>query len=297
MNELLLLAYLLLFGVIVLGLHQWKQRQRKQRLPFADDLKLLRAPGETQRELVQSLDEKAVFWMLGAALVPVLTGYLLLRFALNLPESMQAAGVAIAVLTSGVILYFAARWFAGRMLEISNRYLGSFGERVVAEYLEPLKARGARVFHDVPAAAGGKEFNLDHVVVALQGVAVIETKTRRKSTNARPGFEGHKVFFDGHELVWPWGEDSHGLAQAERSAGWLADMLLAETGQRVPVTPILALPGWWVEMKPASNPRACRVTNPNNLPQLLGTGAPVLTAEQVVAITARLEARCRTVAY
>jgi hypothetical protein len=127
-------------------------------------------------------------------------------------------------------------------------------------------------------------------------VYVIETKTRRKGP-ARPGFEAHKVYFDGQALVWPWGEDNHGLDQAERNAIWLGEALHAELGERVHVLPILALPGWWVELKPARESRLCRVVNPKGLPKLLPGGAAVLDERQVASIAAKLEARCRDVEY
>jgi hypothetical protein len=297
MKELILFLYLLLFVGAVLALRRFDMHRRKRRMPFAQDLKLLRVPGETQLEKVHVLEDRAIFWAMGAAFVPIALLIGLVRLAQELPETLRLGGAALALLISAGAFVASVRWFLNRAGEISNRYLGYFGERVVAECLEPLKAQGWRVFHDVPAAAGVKEFNLDHVAVGPGGVAVIETKTRRKSTNTRPGFEGHKVFFDGHELVWPWGEDSHGLGQAERNAVWLADTLLEETGERIPVMPILALPGWWVEMKPASNPRACRVTNPKNLPQLLSRGPTVLTESQHATIVMKLEQRCRTVMY
>jgi hypothetical protein len=179
---------------------------------------------------------------------------------------------------------------------MGNRYLGYFGERIVAEHLEPLKPEGWRVFHDVPGEHNGAKFNIDHVAVGPTGTYVIETKTRRKG-GARPGFDDHKVYFDGRRLVWPWGEDNHGLEQAERNAVWLADTLKSELGERVNVTPMLTLPGWWVEMKPSRDTRLCRVTNPKGLPKLLPTGGTILSPQQIEAIAGKLEARCRDVEY
>ena len=125
---------------------------------------------------------------------------------------------------------------------------------------------------------------------------VIETKTRRKG-EARPGFDDHKVYFDGHELVWPWGEDSHGLAQAERNADWLARLIEEELKERVPVVPVLALPGWFVERKPSSGARLCLVANPEVLPDLLARAQNRLDHQQITALATKLEARCRDVEY
>jgi hypothetical protein len=190
----------------------------------------------------------------------------------------------------------SARWFARKARESSNRYLGYFGERIVAENLEPLKQQGWRIFHDVPGQNNGTKFNLDHVAVGSTGVYVIETKTRRKG-GARPGFDDHKVYFDGRSLVWPWGEDNHGLEQAERNASWLADTLKDEIGERVHVTPYLTLPGWWVENKPSRDSRLCRVVNSKGLSKFLPTGVATLDQRQIDDIAAKLEARCRDVEY
>lgn len=295
-NELIVLGYLAFFGGCVAVLLWRRKCQRTTRLPFGEELKLLRAPGETQLGLVRKLEDDSILWLMGAATLPVLVFFGLAAVTLKLPTTLQLAGIAVTLLATAFSFYFSAKWFAGKTSEISNRYLGYFGERVVAENLEPLKAQGWRIFHDVPALADGRAFNIDHVAVGPTGVYVIETKTRRKG-EARPGFDDHKVYFDGHVLVWPWGEDNHGLEQTERNADWLAAALSKEIGEHLPVMPVLTLPGWWVEMKPSREPRQCRVTNPKGLAKFLPNGASFLSKLQIDAIAAKLDARCRDVAY
>jgi len=295
-QTLLLFVYLALFIGSIGAMIWWHKRQRKMRLPFGDELKLLRAPGETQLTLVRKFDEEGFMWMMMAASAPATVGLLLLAGTTKLPPGLQLIGVAVTLVTFIGIFIWAARWFAAKARESGNRYLGYFGERLVAESLEPLKAQGWRVFHDVPGTANGHAFNIDHVAVGPTGGFIIETKTRRKGA-ARPGFDDHKVYFDGRSLIWPWGEDNHGLDQAERNATWLSALLQNEIGERVPVTPLLTLPGWWVEMKPSRDSRPCQVTNPKLLPKLLSAGSAILTPRQVDAIAAKLEARCRDVGY
>jgi len=292
----LILAYLVFFMGSIAAMIWWAKRQRKTRLPFGDELKLQRGPGETQLALVRKFDEEGFMWMVCAATAPATVVLVLLVGALKLPKELQLAGVAVTLMAFIAVFIWSARWFARKAQESSNRYLGYFGERLVAEYLEPLKAQGWRIFHDVPALNNGQQFNLDHVAVGPTGVFAIETKTRRKGA-ARPGFDDHKVYFDGHALVWPWGEDSHGLDQTERNAAWLAETLAAETGERVPVIPILTLPGWWVEMKPAQDPRVCRVTNPKGLAKFLPAGKVALSEAQIASVAGKLEVRCRDVEY
>ena len=295
-QTLLLFGYVVLFIGSIAALLWWQQQRRKTRLPFSEEVKLLRAPGETQLRRVRQFDEDAIRWMALAAGVPATVAVLLLIGVAQLPKDLQTGGAALTLIAFLASFYVAARWFAEKTRERGDRYLGYFGERLVAEHLEPLKLQGWRIFHDVPASANGRRFNLDHVAVGPPGVIVVETKTRRKG-GARPGFDDYKVYFDGHSLVWPWGEDNHGLEQAERSGVWLAETLKAELGEAVPVTPYLTLPGWWVENKPSRDSRLCQVVNAKGLAKFLPVGAAIFDARQIEAVAAKLEARCRDVEY
>lgn len=289
-------GYFAFFIACVTAMLWWHRRQRKSRLPFGDDLRLLRSPGETQLKLTLKFDEDLPIWLAVSSGLPALVFGGMLALTGKLPAVTQIGWLALSVLAFIGTFIATARWFAAKTKEHGNRYLGYFGERIVAEHLEPLKLQGWRIFHDVPGQNNGTRFNIDHVAVGPAGVFVIETKTRRKG-GARPGFDDHKVYFDGRALVWPWGEDNHGLEQAERNSLWLANTLKEELGERVHATPILTLPGWWVELKPARDSRLCRVTNPKGLTKLLPSGPTVLAAPQIHNIAVKLEARCRDVAF
>jgi hypothetical protein len=289
-------GYFALFMASVGAMLLCQKRCRKRRNPLPEDVRLLRTPGETQLSWIRKFDEDlfAYFFFAGVAPVGILLPLLLL--IQRLPGWWGLVGlVAVLVVFIGTFIA-AARWLKNRLQKSSNRYLGYFGERYVAELLDPLREQGWRIFHDLPCEADGKKFNIDHVAVGLGGVFVIETKTRRKGA-ARPGRKDNVVIFDGRVLDWPWGEDDHGLEQAERNAVWLADTLKAETGERVHVAPILTLPGWWLEIRPAKNPRLCRVANPKWLQKWLGDAPEILDAKQVAVIAAKLEERCRDVKY
>lgn len=274
----------------------WERLQKKTRRPFGDDFRLLRGPGESQFQIYLKREEQDIFWVLGCAMAPVLVAMMGLQVMMLVSDVTRWVALGLTVIVFIAAFIFAARLYARRTLGSFNRYLGYFGERIVAEHLEPLKGLGWRVFHDVPGVANGKKFNLDHVAIGPQGVFVVETKTRRKG-NARPGFDDHKVFYDGRDLEWPWGNDNHGLEQAERNAIWLTDTIKEETGERVHVTPVLSLPGWFVEPRPSREKRLCRVTNPKGLAKFLSSGAAVLEQRQIDMIAIKLEARCRDVEY
>ena len=148
------------------------------------------------------------------------------------------------------------------------------------------------MFHDVPAQGAKKPFNLDHVVVGPTGVWLIETKTRRKG-RTRPGFKDHEVVFDGTQLVWPWGEDRHGLEQARNESRWLKDWIQTRTGLALDVRAALALPGWMVKERRLGD---VRVLNPINLPKAIeGRRERVLSDEQIDQIARQLDLVCRDV--
>lgn len=189
------------------------------------------------------------------------------------------------------ILAFRAK---GRIITYSNHRLGLLGEQVVGLILDRCCSDSIRVFHDLEVIEPGqKPWNIDHVVLTPAGVFAIETKTRRKpkDTGAR-GQAGHKVIFDGQQLLFPapMHADRHGLEQAQNNADWLAEKLTRLNGASVPVSPVLVLPGWWVEAK-GKGPVA--VFNPKGLPGFLAGRPGIFSDRQFRAINAQLEERCR----
>jgi hypothetical protein len=292
--SILLVSVAVIYCLGIIGVIAFARWQRKSRWPFKEEDKLLRGPGEELRRRIAKLDEGFASEFVGGGIgilaAMALVGDLLRRL---FGWSPTTAGW-LAVL-AGVIVMSVSLWRIRRLWQERARcYLGWFGERLVGEQLQLATVHGWRVFHDLPFKNNGAGFNIDHAVVGPGGVFVIETKTRRKG-GARPGFDDNKVYFDGRDLVWPWGEDNHGLEQAERSALWLTNWIRTEIGERVHVSPILALPGWWLEMKPARESRLCRVVNPKWLPSLLRKQPALLSPKQIELIALRLEARCRDV--
>lgn len=288
--------YGVVFAVILAGMLAWRVRQRKDRRPFPDNFKLLRGPGESQRRLLTAQEEKEIYYLMAAMLLPVLVAALLLWVTTHLAGAWQITGLVAALFGLLASIFFVVRFLVNQIVASSNRYLGYFGERVVAEALEPLKAQGYRVFHDVPAGDAKHPFNLDHVVVGPSGVFAIETKTRRKG-RARHGFAAHEIIYDGKVLAYPWGEDRHGLDQAQRQARWLVDFLGQLLGVTIPVQPILTFPGWMIMRRGAG---AVTVLNPREIPSAVlprASATPVLSAAQIDLIARQLDARCRDVEY
>jgi hypothetical protein len=254
----------------------------------------LRNAGETHLKVVKRFDEDFLSIWLLAGLAPCLAGVILLEVFALLKDLWMWVGLGFTL--AGFILasVLAARWLLARLKERSEHYLGFFGERVVADFLEPLKSSGWRVFHDVPAETGREKFNIDHVAIGPGGIFAIETRTRPKGV-AREGRDDFKVFFDGDQLDWPWGEDLYGIDSAMGNAKWLKNWLVKTTGVLIDVVPVLALPGWSVE---APAHAALRVVSPSWLPEVIDVNGPVvLSAKQIDLCVRQLEQRCRDVEY
>jgi Nuclease-related domain len=294
-------GYSILFFAVVVALIFVRARARQDRAPFPENTRLLRGPGESlQRKLVKLGEQLESAIALGLA-VPVAVLALGFLFATKLGSGTGILiGTALAVIAFAALLVQQARRVVALLDRQRNTALGLFGERIVAEHLEPLKAMGYRVLHDVPAGepeAGSTvaPFNLDHVVVGPSGVFAIETKTRRKG-RARVGFMAHEIIYDGRALAYPWGEDQYGLEQAQRQAEWLATFLQKQLGQPIPVQALLVFPGWMIIRKGRG---AVNVLNPKELPAAIvptaGTAVPALAPALADLVARQLEARCRDV--
>ena len=106
-----------------------------------------------------------------------------------------------------------------------------------------------------------------------------------------------EIIYDGKVLAYPWGEDRHGLDQAQRQARWLTDFLGHLLGVAIAVQPILTFPGWMI-MRRGTGP--VTVLNPREIPAAVlprASAAPVLSAAQIDLVARQLEARCRDVEY
>ena len=231
-----------LFSALI-GVVWWDHRRRRTRKPFPEDVKLMRMPGEYLWRRVIENDESDALWLMGIMLIPSLVGFMALHSVKLLFSSAPTTGLVLVVMVFAFSLLACVAWCGRRLQRRADDYLGFFGERYVAEWLDPLKADGWFLFVDVPCLGSTGEFNLDHVALCPGGIWVIETKTRRKGS-ARAGFEDYKVTLDGEKIIWPWGEDTHALRQASNNAEWLKEWLKKMTGKEFPVWPVLTLPGY-----------------------------------------------------
>ena len=276
--------------LIVGSLFLWRIWRRKERPP--EKFKLLRGPGETLRRRVQKADDDLFLYVSTAAFAPLFLSWGVLVLAARLPKAFVLAGAGVALFVFGGTLLIAGMLLFRFLHRRRNDFLGYLGERLVAEHLEPLVGEGYRVFHDVPAEGRQKKFNLDHVTVGPTGVAVVETKTRRKK-KGREGFEEHVVTCNGSHLIWPWGEEDLCVRQVQAEVDWLREWIDKRTAIRTEIKPIVVIPGWYVKERAIG---AVRVTNQKLLSSIVVQWRPqALMPEQVDLICRQLDERCRDV--
>jgi hypothetical protein len=269
---------------------RWKNRERP---PVTE--KLLRGPGERLRQRLERLEERTLWLMLATSGLPLLA----LTIGLALTRVFPPGGATLATIALAFVGFAgcagAGGWLLFRTLEERRDARRALqGERAVAETLATLIPAGYRVFHDVPAESSSPSDNLHHVVIGPAGVFAVQTQThaRRK---AIPGRKEHEIVFDGDQLVYPWGQDTEGIAAVKQKAEWLSDWIFQLVGERLPVSAVLTFPGWWVT--PVTQ-REVRVHNPGQIAALISE-SPIgrLSDRQFTAIVRQLETRCRDVVF
>jgi hypothetical protein len=133
------------------------------------------------------------------------------------------------------------------------------GEKAVGQYLESLREKGYRVFHDIL----GKDFNIDHVLIGPAGAFSIETKTISKPVrgSCEIEYDGENVRVNGFQ------PDRDPIVQAKAEAAWLREFIEESTGMRVKIRPVVLYPGWYI----TGQPRGAEVwvLNPKSLPGFL----------------------------
>ena len=136
--------------------------------------------------------------------------------------------------------------------------LGKEGEEYTGQELNFLMRKGAYVFHDIPYRYG----NIDHIVVGLDKVLVVETKTYRKPQSKKGGSSReYKVRYDGDSLHFPTFVTGAPLEQAQTHAKFVRSSIKRHCGFDFPVLPIVALPGWFVVNDKAKSEKTL-VVNP-----------------------------------
>lgn len=270
----------------------WEQRNRKLRFQSPQAEKLLRPPGYSLSIKLDQIVDRLTFEFLAAFGLCVIAGAFF-DAAMRIPAAWSIV-FAVVGLVAGAGGAYAASLVLRDYRDGLNCRLGLRGEQAVAEALQEVADCGYRAFHDIP---GGEDWNIDHVVVGPPGVFLIETKARNrvrsKLNQPRPA---HVVHVIGSALRFPSGDDVRAIPQAGNNAKWLAGHLTKKTGEKVDVEAIVALPGWFFEIKEPP-PRGTSVMNATYLVGHLRRQSIRLSESQVRRITAALDEKCRDVEF
>jgi hypothetical protein len=262
----------------------WIRHQRKgRRNPLT--YQMLRAPGESISQRIDSLSDDIDLNLTMTGIVPLLcySVYLSTRYIAN----KQISPAIFVVMSIGFLTYFGIR-LNKAYVQRHKEQLGLDCERSVGQELNQLMLEGCRVFHDVQADS----FNIDHVVVAGNGIFAIETKGRSKPDRGR-GQEDVKVTYDNQFLQFPDWREREPIEQAKRQAAWLSDWISKAVGEQLPVRPVLALPGWFVDRK-SKDFLIYNGKNPQYLMKI--AGEKPLSPEMIQRVAHQLDQQCRDIA-
>ncbi|WP_018227474.1 nuclease-related domain-containing protein [Methyloversatilis universalis] len=259
----------------------------RRKSPIGFDL--LRPPGHGLGEQIEQLQED--LWEQLFRLMFVPTAVVALYFGQIALLGDKNVGLGVALIYGALTVANAAyclRQLLKIATELDKLKAGYDAELAVGQELNQLMHQGALVFHDFPA----EQFNIDHVVVARQGVFAVETKGYTKLAEG-DGRKNATVVFDGKKLVFPNYSTTKPLEQSARQAKWLTEWLSSATGTRVRAAPVLALPGWFVD---PGGEGTVIVLSGRMLKTLLEKNAhQSLTDQTIQQIAHQLGQRCRDV--
>lgn len=280
---LMVVPALLLVGLLM---REGKAREQSGEKKPVKEL-LLRSPGESLRRKIDDLNEGIDFSLINSIAIGAIVGALF-------NQNLQAGGSGMVLkMIIYALVFLGAEWWvlAGiyrRIKERTKYRLGLSGELAVGEELNKLMLEGCRVYHDFP---GGPDWNIDHIIVAPSGVFAVETKARHKRQGTGKQ-QSHVVIYTGDALQFPTWTETKPLEQIERNAFQLSKVIEKSAAEKVSVTPLLVLPGWWVEHE-ASGPK--RVFSHKYVQYAILNGPPILTREQIKRICHQIEQKCRDV--
>ncbi len=261
----------------------FKKQTKSKKSPL--NIELLRSAGQTLQGQIEDLTSDILIKALFIPLVPI-TIYSVYATQVVVSEKNIGNIVLYVYLLGAAGFIFSLSKDVYKMIKKRNLLrLGYECEVAVGQELSQLIGLGYRVFHDFPA----DKFNIDHIAVGPQGVFAIETKGRAKTRKQEN--DSWKLQFDGKKLMFPgWSEDKP-VIQAKKQASWLSKWLENSTGEKYKAIPVLAIPGWWIDIV---GPSDIRMFNGKN-PAFLTKGQVVLDDKQIKSISFHIDKQCRDV--
>jgi hypothetical protein len=267
-------AAFVLFGV----LRTRRMLKADARHPFTESP--LRVAGQSSRQKADEIFESATEDLLLILIGPSVGFF----FGLVQRRDSTIYGGILFVLVALVTGWLGIRLIR-KLKESWNCRLGALGEQVVGRELDQLMRLDYRVFHDVQFGT----WNIDHVVVGPRGVFAVETKTWRKPGK---GVKSPvKIIFDGECLLLPGNRwDRKALEQARNNAQSLARWIARAAAETVKAIPIVALPGWALEIRRYGDVAVFSSTNMGG--PMINRGDENLTPDQVQRISFQLAKLC-----
>ncbi|OIQ80546.1 nuclease-related domain protein [mine drainage metagenome] len=275
--------YILPIGLLLalVKLARRLSRHKDRRNPLTREH--LRQPGHTVRAALEDAHFEILATAMATAPLPLFI-YVELQGAHWQTTWLVIFGIFIAVGSAQLARKIFLLVRRSRKLQ-----LGLDAEVAVGQELTALMPEGFWVFHDVK---GGGPFNVDHVVVGRHGLFAVETKGRAKRIRESGG--GHRLTLKDGRLEFPGWVETKPLEQARRNAAWLGEWLSSALGEPIRATPVLAIPGWYIERRSRSD--VAVINGKSVAGYFTKSGAAELTEKQVAQIRHQLDARCRDVA-
>lgn len=280
--SLLFLIIMLAPAITMIKVYEYKNKNKKSPL----NIQLLRPPGYSLQEKINDLTFDLLENLFSLPVIP----FLFFSTAVStyvLDKKTPSIFIILFYLAISIlsIIYFSRQIFIN--LKKRNLYrLGFECETAAGQDLQySLATREFKVFHDFPAS----NFNIDHIVVGPTGVFAVETKGRTKPLNKKN--DNWIVEFNGEKLIFPGWEEKKPILQAKRQAQWLEGWIKKATAEQITVTPVLCLPGWFVQKKVKSEFLIYNGKNSNFLEK-----RPVsLNKNQIQRIVFQIEKECRNI--
>ena len=258
-------------------------KNRNRRKPFGS--KSLPSPGESLRLKIEEINVNLPLYLM----LPTLT--LLFFFSSYSFYKLYRGEIGWKPAEIFIICFATISCLIYSIVKIIKLYnkrnclqLGLEAERDVGEKLDRLRSYGCFVYHDFPAEG----FNIDHILITKSGIFAIETKGRTKKTNLKKNW---KVQFHDNKLIFPDKEETAPIKQAKRQAKWLSRFISQKIGRKISVTAVLALPGWFLEIK--QKPQNLLLTNGHNLDFLVKYNQEVINKNIMILIKDIIEQHCK----
>lgn len=189
---------------------------------------------------------------------------------------------AVAILVSFIPIWLIVGTIYVKRVEpeLENLYLGFDGEVFMGEVLDSLKEKGCKIIHDFAYTHHKGKSNIDHIIVAPQGVFTVETKAVSKVDE-----QNEKIIYDGKTVKLSSGRPiENPLNQAEAEAKVLKDFIYKQRGKEISVQPIVVYPNWYIINENNQIPRKVFVWThkyfANNIPEM----PVILKDEEIISI-------------